>query len=81
MGWRAPARGALLCRSVLGRKTSSIGGGSQLESEIIGLAANFFLPYALKFTGMFWDVHAKCHILEGLAADVGSGTGRYNFPK
>jgi hypothetical protein len=75
-------RGAF-CRSVLGRKMNSIGGtsGSQLESEIIGLAANLAMPFALKFTGMFWDVHGRYHILERLAENIGTSSGHYNFPK
>jgi hypothetical protein len=55
--------------------------GSRLESEIIGLAANVVVPMALKFTGMFWDVHGQYHILEGLAQDIGSDSGHYNLSK
>ncbi|HLY16141.1 MAG TPA: hypothetical protein VKR61_02900 [Bryobacteraceae bacterium] len=77
-----PGESGVICRSVLDRRASSLGGGtSRLESEIIGLAANVLMPYALKFTGMFWDVHGQYHILEKLAADIGSDSGRYNLPK
>jgi hypothetical protein len=55
--------------------------GSELESEIIGLAANVFMPFALKFTGMFWDVHGRYHILEGLAQGIGSNSGHYALTK
>jgi hypothetical protein len=72
-----------LCRSVLGRKMNTLGSttGSELESEIIGLAANLVTPFALKFTGMFWDVHGQYHILEHLAEGVGSDSGHYGFAK
>lgn len=76
-----PGDRGLLCRSVLDRKinSSGTGGGSKLESEIVGLAANLLMPLALRFTGMFWDVHGKYHILERLAADIGSDSGHYRF--
>jgi hypothetical protein len=78
-----PGDRGTFCRSVLERRMNSIGGttGSQLEAEIIGLAANFVMPFALKFTGMFWDVHGQYHILERLAEGVGSNSGHYNFVK
>jgi hypothetical protein len=75
-------RGAL-CRSTLGRKMNAIGSttGSELESEIIGLAANLAMPMALKFTGMFWDVHGQYQILEHLASGIGSASGQYALAK
>jgi hypothetical protein len=75
-------RGAL-CRSVLERRMNAIGSttGSELESQIIGLAANILMPFALKFTGMFWDIHGRYHILEGLAEGIGSNSGRYALGK
>lgn len=71
------------CRSVLERKMNSVGNrdGSRLESEIIGLAANLAMPFALKFTGLFWDVHGQYHILERLTEGVGSDSGHYSFPR
>lgn len=78
-----PGDRATLCRAVLERKMNAVGNttGSQIESEIIGLAANLAMPFALKFTGMFWDVHGQYHVLEKLAQDVGSASGRYGFVK
>ncbi|HEV2115172.1 MAG TPA: hypothetical protein VGR48_04040 [Terriglobales bacterium] len=78
-----PGDRGTFCRSVLERKMNSVGGttGSELQSEIIGLAANLITPFALKFTGMFWDVHGKYHILEGLAEGIGSNSGHYSFVK
>ena len=55
--------------------------GSELVSEMIGLAANLVTPLALKFTGLFWDVHGQYHILERLAEGVGSSSGHYSFAK
>ena len=62
---------------------NSLGGttGSDIKSEIIGLAANLVMPMALKFTGMFWDVHGQYHILERLVEGVGSSSGHYGFAK
>jgi hypothetical protein len=72
---------ALICRSLLDRRTTSIGGsGSKLQSEIIGLAANLLVPLALRYTGMFWDIHSQYQILEGLTKNIGSANGRYNLP-
>ena len=81
-GDNPPGEQGLLCRSVLERKTSSIGGtSSKLESEIIGLAANLLTPVALRFTGLFWDVHGRYHILEHLVEGIGSDSGHYNLLK
>lgn len=76
-----PADRGTLCRSVLGRKMNAVGNttGSQLESEIIGLATNLAMPFTLKLTGMFWDVHGQYHVLEGLANGIGSNSGHYRF--
>jgi hypothetical protein len=76
-----PTDRGTFCRSVLERKLNSLGGttGSDLKSEIIGLASNLAMPFALKFTGMFWDVHGQYHILEHLAESIGSASGRYRF--
>ena len=79
-GDNPPGDRGMVCRSVLGGRMNSVG-GSKLESEIIGLAANLLLPVALRFTGMFWDVHGQYHILERLAGDVGSDSGHYSFVK
>lgn len=78
-----PGDRGTLCRSVLERRMNSVGNttGSQLQSEIIGLAANLVMPFALKFTGMFWDVHSNYHILERLAEGVGSNSGHYGFTR
>lgn len=78
-----PADRGALCRSVLARKMNSAGNttGAELESEIVGLAANLLSPFALKFSGMFWDVHSKYHVLEGLVKDVGLNSGHYSLGK
>jgi hypothetical protein len=60
--------------------TSASGGGG-LQSEIIGMAASLLMPFALRFTGMFWDVHGKYHVLEGLSERIGSPSGRYALPR
>lgn len=80
-GDEPPAERGALCRSVLGQKMNPIGSttGSDLKSEIIGMAANLAMPAALRFTGMFWDVHGQYHLLERLAHDLGSTSGHYSF--
>src|SRR5581483_7478557 len=82
-GDNPPGDRGTLCRSVLERQVNSVGNttGSQLKAEIIGLATNLLMPFALKFTGMFWDVHSQYHVLEGLTQDIGSGGGHYGFAK
>jgi len=71
---------ALICRSLLDRRTTSMGDSkSRLQSEIIGLAANLLVPLALKYTGMFWDIHSQYQILEGLTKNVGTANGRYRL--
>jgi len=78
-GEDSPAKGGGLCRSVLERKFNplSSSSGAQLESEIIGLAAGLALPWALKFTGKFWDVYAQYQLLEQLTSSIGDNTGHY----
>jgi len=82
-GDEPPGDRGIFCRAVLERRMNSLGSttGSRLPSEIIGLAANLALPFALRFTGMFWDVHGQYHILERLVDGVGSNTGHYGFGK
>lgn len=72
-----------LCRSTLAHTMNSINttSTSAIESEIVGLAANLLMPFALKFTGMFWDVHSQYHILQNLTDGIGSDSGHYSFAK
>lgn len=78
-----PGDRGVICRSVLEGKMNPIGStsGSDLISGIIGLATNLATPFALKYTGMFWDVHGQYHILERLAQDLASGTGHYRLAR
>ena len=80
--WDGDGNRDLVCRSALGRGAPAAGGNpGAVESEIVGLAANLFLPFALKYTGMFWDIHGKYHVLERLAGEIGSDSGHYRFKK
>lgn len=73
---------ASLCNSMLARSLNSVGNSSSaIDSELIGLAASLLTPFALKFTGMLWDVHSQYHILENLTDGIGSNSGRYGFAK
>ena len=76
-----PGDRGMLCRSVLERRMNSLSDttGSQLQSELEGLALNLLMPFALKYTGMFWDIHGQYHVLEGLVEGIGSNTGHYSF--
>lgn len=82
-GDNPPGDRGTLCRSVLERQMNSVAttGGSQLRNEITGLAVSLLMPFALKYTGMFWDVHGQYHILGGLTEDIGSNPGHYSFTK
>jgi len=73
-------RGAL-CKTVLDRKFNplSLGSGAQLESELMGLAAGLALPWALKFTGKFWDVYSQYQLLDQLTGAIGTEAGHYQF--
>jgi hypothetical protein len=76
-----PGDRGTLCRSVLERRMNSVANttGSELESELEGLAINLLMPFALKYTGMFWDIHGQYHVLEGLVQGIGSNTGHYGL--
>lgn len=82
-GDQPPGDRGSLCRSFLARSMNSFGGtnNSAIDSEIIGIAASLLMPFALKFTGMFWDVHSQYHILENLTEGIGTSSGHYNFAK
>ena len=82
-GDQPPGDRGLLCRSVLANQLNSLPGtgGSDLQSALTGLAANLLVPMALKFTGMFWDIHGQYHVLEGLVQGLGSNSGHYAFKK
>jgi len=80
--WDGDGNSDPICRSALGRGANAPSGNAgSVESEIIGLAANLFLPFALKYTGMFWDIHGQYHVLERLADEIGSDSGHYRFKK
>src|SRR5215469_7117714 len=72
-----------LCRSALAHRMNSLdtSSGAAISGQLIGLAVSMLMPVALKFTGMFWDVHSQYHILENLADGIGSNSGRYSFAK
>lgn len=80
-GDNPPADRAAWCNSTLARRLNSMdsGSGSAIDSEIVGLAASMLAPFALRFSGMLWDVHSQYHILENLADGIGSSSGRYDF--
>ncbi len=81
-GEEPPADRGKLCRSVLDRKANplSAGSGAELESEILGLAAGLVFPWALKFTGKFWDVYSQYQLLDQLTTSIGTDTGHYKLP-
>jgi hypothetical protein len=69
-----PGDRGVLCRTVLDQTItpSSASSAANIESIIIGLASGAAFPYALKYTGKFWDVHRQYHLLDHLAAGIGS---------
>jgi hypothetical protein len=73
-----PGDRGVLCRTVLDHtiSPSSASSASNIESIIVGLATGAAFPYALKYTGKFWEVHSQYHLLDHLAAGIGSA-GHY----
>jgi hypothetical protein len=73
-----PGDRGLMCRTVLDQTITarSATSASKIESIIEGLAVGAAFPYALKYTGKFWEVHNQYHLLEHLASGIGSG-GHY----
>jgi hypothetical protein len=76
-----PADRNALCKSVLEKKFNplSAGSGAQIESEIIGLAAGLALPWAMKFTGKFWDVYSQYQLLDQLTNSIATDSGHYKL--
>jgi hypothetical protein len=73
-----PGDRGVLCRTMLDQtiSPSSASHASNIESIIVGLAAGAAFPYALKYTGKFWEIHGQYHLLDHLAAGIGSA-GHY----
>lgn len=76
-----PGDRGVLCRTVLGKGISpgSAAKAANLESIIVGLGARAAFPWALKYTGKFWEVHKQYGILQALAAGIGSASGHYSL--
>ncbi len=74
-----PAERGVLCKSVLEHKANplSASSGAELESEVIGLIAGLAVPWALKFTGKFWDVYSQYQLFDQLTNAIGTDTGHY----
>jgi hypothetical protein len=73
-----PGDRGVLCKTVLDHtiSPSSASSASNIESIIVGLATGAAFPYALKYTGKFWEVHSQYHLLDHLAVGIGSA-GHY----
>lgn len=82
-GEEPPADRGVLCRTVLDKAISSTSAstGSKLKAIIIGLGTRAAFPYALKYTGKFWEVHGQYHLLDRLSAGIGANSGHYSFQK
>lgn len=76
-----PGDRGVLCKTVLdkGINPGSAASASNLESIIVGLGARAAFPWALKYTGKFWEVHKQYGILQALAAGFGSASGHYSL--
>lgn len=76
-----PGDRGVLCRTVLDKAISatSSSAGAKIQALIVGLATRAAFPYALRYTGKFWEVHARYHLLESLAAGIGSEAGHYSL--
>ncbi len=75
-----PGTRGVICKTVLDQ---SIGAASSrpssIESIIIGAVTRIAFPLSLKYTGKFWDVYRRYHILEALTRGIASPTRNYNF--
>ncbi|HEV7522271.1 MAG TPA: hypothetical protein VGP89_14310 [Candidatus Angelobacter sp.] len=69
-----PGDRGVLCKTVVDQTItpSSATTAAKIESIIVGLAAGAAFPYALKYTGKFWEIHRQYHLLDHLAAGIGS---------
>jgi len=69
-----PGDRGVLCRTVIDQTItpSSATSAAKIESIIAGLAAGAAFPYALKYTGKFWEIHRQYHLLDHLAAGIGA---------
>jgi len=76
-----PGDRGVLCKTVLdkGISASSATSAENLESIIIGLGTRAAFPWALKYTGKFWEVHKQYGILQALSQGIGSATGHYSL--
>lgn len=76
-----PGDRGVLCRTVVDQTItpSSATSAAKIESIIAGLAAGAAFPYALKYTGKFWEIHRQYHLLDHLA--TGIGTARHYSQK
>jgi hypothetical protein len=75
-----PGDRGVLCRTVLDQNVNpgATKNTADLESIVIGLGTRLAFPWALKYTGKFWEVHGQYSILQGLAAGIGSESGHYS---
>jgi hypothetical protein len=69
-----PGDRGVLCRTVVDQTItpSSATSAAKIESIIVGLAAGAAFPYALKYTGKFWEIHRQYHLLDHLASGIGA---------
>jgi hypothetical protein len=76
-----PAPGGVVCKTMLDQSLGAAPASSppNLESIIIGAITRVAFPLSLKYTGKFWDVHRRYHILEALTHGIASPTRNYNF--
>jgi hypothetical protein len=76
-----PGERGVLCKTTLDKAISatSASTGAKIQAIITGLATRAAFPYALKYTGKFWEVHGRYHLLERLAAGFGSPNGHYSL--
>jgi hypothetical protein len=79
-GEEPPGDRGILCKTVLDQNVSpgSAKSAANLESILIGLGTRAVFPWALKYTGKFWEVHGQYHILQSLSEGIGSESGHYS---
>lgn len=75
-----PGDRGVLCKTVLDKSVGAASAKpSNLESVIVGVFTRTAFPYALKYTGKFWDVHRDYHVLDALTQGIAAESRQYQF--
>lgn len=75
-----PGDRGVLCKTVLDQSVgASAAKSSNVMSAIVGVFTREAFPFALKYTGKFWDVHRDYHILQALTQGIAAQSRTYQL--